>query len=110
MSHTYMKPPRPILNGGLYTGEPFSEGAPWANVPVSPDVAYLIHKNLSTSKPPKAATTQYPGGIREGNNYQVMPGVRYIPEYGILANDHPHGVTCDGGEINKCRFSKYSYW
>lgn len=106
-SSTFVKPPKPILNGGLYTGEPFKEGAPWGNVPVISDVSYLVNVNLKSAQPPDAATTQFPGGIRFGNNYQKMPGVKYIKEYGILVNDVPKGQKCI---VNNCSFSKYSYY
>jgi hypothetical protein len=71
-------PPPPVLNGGLYTGEPFRKGAGYGNVPVVPDADYLIHHNLRSANPPGAALTQYPGGDRAGNNYQSMPGVRAV--------------------------------
>jgi hypothetical protein len=69
-------PPPPSLNGGLYTGEPFRKGAPYANIPVTPDADFLIHHNLRSADPPGPALTQYPGGLRPGNNFQEMPGVR----------------------------------
>jgi len=67
--------PHPKLNGGLYTGEPFTKDAPWANVPVVPDVDYMTNINLKTANPPPGAIYQYPGHNRPGNNEQNMPGV-----------------------------------
>lgn len=64
-----------MFNGGLYTGEPFKEGAPYANVPVVHDAGYMIHYNLRSGNPPPGAIEQYPGSIRPGNNYQKMIGV-----------------------------------
>jgi hypothetical protein len=43
--------PKPSLNGGLYTGEPFK--GDWGNVYVKPDVVYMNNVNLITANPPK---------------------------------------------------------
>ena len=75
-----MSIPPPKLNGGLYTGEPFEENAPWANVPVIPDVDYMTFVNLRSANPPPGAILQYPGYERKGNNYQSMPGVKFEPK------------------------------
>jgi len=68
----------PPHNAGLYSGEPFKAGAPWAPVPVAPDSGYLVHENLRASHPylPAEAYFQYPGDTRVGNNYSAKPGVR----------------------------------
>jgi hypothetical protein len=79
------------LNGGLYTGEPFEEGAPWATVPVIPDAAYMTHQNLRSANPPVQALVQYPGGPRPGNNEQTMPGVTQSANSAIWCNN----MTCD---------------
>jgi hypothetical protein len=79
-------PPRPLLNGGLYTGEPFATGAPWANVPVIPDAGYMTHVALRSAGPPPGAIYQYPGVYRPGNSYSVLPGV----------HDMMRGVYCGG--------------
>lgn len=100
--------PPPALNGGLYTGEPFAKDAPWANVPVVPDTAYLIHYNLRSANPPTEALYQYPGYTRPGNNTLNMIGV--VPSkgpYNMRFIEHVPGVTdC---ACSKCKFSKYSY-
>lgn len=70
--------PQPMLNGGLYTGEAFQEGAPWGNVPCIPDVDYMTNVNLQSASPPPGAIYQYPGNVRPGNNYQKMPGVERV--------------------------------
>jgi hypothetical protein len=70
-----MNIPNAPLNGGLYTGEPFAKGAPWANVPIVPDTDYMIHVALKSANPPPDALFQYPGYNRQGNNNQAMPGV-----------------------------------
>jgi hypothetical protein len=72
--------PHPKLNGGLYTGEPFSPDAPWATVKVVPDVDYMTNINLRSANPPPGAIYQYPGNTRPGNNHQSMPGVVNVPQ------------------------------
>lgn len=109
-SSEYMTPPAPpSLNGGLYTGEPFAKGAPWANVPVVPDAGYMIHHNLRSANPPPDAIFQYPGNVRPGNNYQTMPGVGQLSsQHNLLCNKAP----CTSEKqcpCNNCRFSKYYY-
>jgi hypothetical protein len=69
--------PKPKVNGGLYTGTPFQKGAPWGNVPVVPDVAYMTNVNLRSADPPPGALFQYPGSTRPGNNEQNMPGISH---------------------------------
>jgi len=69
--------PEPTLNGGLYTGQPFSNNAPWANVPVRPTSAYMTHMNLRSANPPLGALFQLQAGHRPGNNSDdAMPGVK----------------------------------
>ena len=101
--------PKRAVNGGWFTGEPFSDNAPYKNIEVLPDAGYMIHYNLTSANPPPDAIFQYPGGIRPGNNSQTMPGISVNPKYGLLANSapcvHKH-VDC---ACSKCRFSKYAY-
>jgi hypothetical protein len=102
-------PPQPSLNGGLYTGEPFAKNAPWANVPVVPEGTYMTHVNLRSANPPPGAIYQYAGGIRPGNNYQIMPGVQKVSDkYNMWCNNAPRTVSEDC-TCNTCRFRKYSY-
>jgi len=63
-----MSIPPPPLNGGLYTGEPFHENAPWRAFPVTPCTAYLNHVNLKTALPPTQALYQVGANVRPGNN------------------------------------------
>lgn len=72
----YVPPPKPSLNGGLYTGQPFQKDAPWANIPVIPDVDYMTNVNLRSANPPPRALYQYPGNTRPGNNYQANTGLK----------------------------------
>jgi hypothetical protein len=81
---TYVKPPEPKLNGGLYTGEPFAKDAPWANVPVIADIDYMTHYNLRSANPPIEALFQYPGTVRPGNNFQNMTGLAKPSGYDFL--------------------------
>lgn len=71
----YVAPPPRALNGGLYTGEKFIEGAPWGNFPVIPDVDYMTNVNLRSANPPPRALFQYPGNTRPGNNWQKNTGL-----------------------------------
>jgi len=89
----HVQPPPRSLNGGLFTGEPFMEGAPWANVPVIPDVDYMTNKNLRSANPPLQALFQYPGNTRPGNNYQANSGLK--PYTGINGFDKlPYNFSC----------------
>ena len=105
--------PERTLNGGLYTGEAFAKGAPWANVPVVPDAGYMIHYNLRSANPPSDALYQYPGTERPGNNTAIFPGVQMWKNgrYGIACvkkegNEMGHTNTCT---CRKCTMSKYAY-
>ena len=76
--------PASAPNGGLYGGEQSTK--PWANIPVIPSDANLIHYNLRSANPPPGATEQYVGTDRLGNNYAPMINVYwYNPEasYGL---------------------------
>ena len=70
---TFTPPPPPSLNGGLYTGVPFAKGAPWANVPVSPDAGIYNFTNLPPSAPAMAKFMVPSGGLRPGNNTPILP-------------------------------------
>lgn len=107
--------PEPSLNGGLYTGEPFQKGAPWANVPIVPDSGYMIHYGLQMgANPPPGAVYHYPGGgERPGNNHPMWPGVQPAPgNYGILTNQGPcAGVAAPPCKCRKCTLAgKYTYY
>ncbi len=105
---SFVSAPKPSHNGGLYGGAAFAPNAPWANIPVSPDVDTYIHQNLKSANPPPQATTQYPGNVRPGNNFQVMPGVdAYDSAFGNLQINVPEassGTTCSYGG------GKYAMW
>lgn len=99
-----MSLPGPSLNGGLYTGEPFAKGAPWANVPNAPDAGFLTHVALRTANPPPGATVQYVVGLRPGNNASMMEGLEYDDEHGLLLVSGSVQANAPG-----CRFAKYAY-
>lgn len=85
----YEAPPGPSLNGGLYTGAPFARGAPWANVPVTPDAGYMSLVNLQTAGvAPDLARHHLPGGgLRPGNNTPLLPRGwtdRRVPHLGMV--------------------------
>lgn len=114
-------PPKPDLNGGLYTGTPFSPDAPWRNFPAVPDTAFLTHYNLRSARPPPGALFQYPGGgYRPGNNWS--------PLWGVGSESAAHDIRCapcTGGASDplaraaasvdadapppSARFAKYAY-
>ena len=76
--------PPAVLNGGLYTGEPFLQGAPWRNFPAIPDSGYMMSVPLMSANPPAQAVYHVPGGgLRPGNYTPVLPvdfvGGRRIP-------------------------------
>ena len=90
----FVPPPQPSLNGGLYTGQPFTPGAPWANVPVTPEGTYMTHVNLRSAHPPPGASHQYAGSIRPGNNLQEMPGVSMLSDqHAVLCLSQPSSLT-----------------
>ena len=88
---SYVPPPAPSPNGGLFTGPSPPKGAPYAAIPVTPDTDYLINVNLKSANPPPGATLQYPGNIRPGNNYQSFPGLS--PYYGENGQG-PYNFMC----------------
>lgn len=101
----YSPPPQPSLNGGLYTGQPFQKGAPWANVPVIPDAGYMTHYNLRSANPPTDALFQYPGSIRPGNNWQPMEGLSaYSAHHSMFC------TPCKTDESTRTKFAQYYYY
>lgn len=87
--------PEPKLNGGLYTGQPFMKGAPWATVPVRPTTAYMTNQNLrSSSIIPVGGLFQMNVGYRPGNNSDDgMPG---ISDFIGDKNFGPFNFRCTG--------------
>ncbi len=108
---SYVPPPPRSLNGGLYTGQPFIQGAPWANIPVIPDAGYMTHINLRSARPPEDALYQHGGGIRPGNNYQTMPGVKKVSDaYNLWCSSAPCSTKLQNPcDCDKCKRAKYSY-
>lgn len=123
----YVPPPPRALNGGLYTGEPFIPGAPWANVPVIPDADFMTNVNLRSANPPPQALYQYPGNVRPGNNFQANTGLQkyqgspgFTPAYNFgcvpcEAFAKPRGCKCQkmasisGNDVNKCNCCEVKY-
>lgn len=57
--------PHPKLNGGLFTGTPFTENAPWGNIYVRP-TELDFNYNLKSTTP--GVEFQMQNGFRPGNN------------------------------------------
>lgn len=73
-------PPR-SLNGGLYTGEPFWENAPWRNFPFVPSSDRIMQEQLRSAHPPPGARVLYPSGnTRPGNNRIDQKGIKVYDE------------------------------
>lgn len=109
VAYEYSDIPKPSLNGGLYTGAPFTENAPWANVPVVPDASYMIHYNLRSANPPPGAIYQYPGSTRPGNNTLIAHGVssaNNVYNLTMIRENVAHQSQC---KCYKCGYTKYSY-
>ncbi len=88
--HGYQPVPPPSLNGGLYTGQPFLEDAPWAHVHVDPDATEYIHRNLLRgNRPPPNARYQYPA-TRPGNSFVHWQGLKRYE--GTPTNWGPHHI------------------
>ena len=62
--------PERMLNGGLFVGEPFKQGAAWGNSAIEPDAHVYMGTYVDM---PKAARSHTPGYTRAGNNFQPMP-------------------------------------
>jgi hypothetical protein len=123
----YVPPPPRALNGGLYTGEPFLEGAPWANVPVIPDVDFMTNVNLRSANPPPQALFQYPGNTRPGNNFQANTGLQKFQGSSGFAQAYnfscvpcikiaqPQDCKCkriapiSGNFVNSCKCNEFNY-
>lgn len=84
----YTPPPRPSLNGGLYTGEAFN--GPHGNVPVTPDTTTYLNENLPADAP-TAARYMYPP-TRTGNSRVEWRGLK--PWEGTPKNWGPHNIYC----------------
>lgn len=104
----YIPPPKPSLNGGLYTGKPFDNNAPWRNFPVTPDAAVYTHLNLRSAKPTPEACYQYPGQTRPGNNYLQTPGVGPMSTENPLPciRLDPKDVPAANDYMQTCNYSK----
>jgi hypothetical protein len=88
----YEPAPQPSLNGGLYSGEPFQRGAPWANFPVTPDTTTYVHENLQQGNdPPPEARFQYPP-TRQGNSEVRWLGLKRFE--GTQQNWGPYNIYC----------------
>jgi hypothetical protein len=88
-NHThYIPPPKPSLNGGLFTGEEFHKDAPYRNFPQMPDSVYLHTKTLSSANPPPGSQHQFPDTYRPGNN---LPVTMFN---GVFKFSDKHAIVC----------------
>ena len=86
---------KPVLNGGLYTGEPFQKDAPWGNYPAKPETGYLINQNLKSANPPPLATYHYPSANhRPGNNTPELPGIIECHGFYMINDDRKFSDDC----------------
>ena len=77
----YKNIPKPLVNGGWYTGEKFQNNTGWSNIYVLPDSGNMTYNTLKSAKPPKNANTQYTN-IRPGNNsFETQEVSLYNKEY-----------------------------
>lgn len=116
----HVPPPPPSLNGGLFTGEAFHKGAPYGNVPVMPDGAYMHTVNLLSAKPPTEAVYQPPPGaaVRPGNskNDHPLPHFnQYRPQNNLFCANVPGEETrclgtADQTPAAATQFAKYAAW
>ncbi len=111
---------QPSKNGGLFTGNEAPKDAPWAAIPVVPDVDYMIHYNLRSANPPPGAIYQYPGNVRPGNNTQTFPGLtpylgnKNFGPFNFMcapcttekAETCPNNMWCIGDNSWKCNANK----
>lgn len=82
---------KPQLNGGLYTGAPFQQGAPWSTVHVVPDTGAMMTETLKTASPPPQAQYHYPGAhYRPGNNTPLLPGIIDCHGFKAINTDAPN--------------------
>lgn len=97
----YIPPPKPSLNGGLYTGEPFKSDSLYKNFPVKPDAVYMNTENLKSARPSVPNVSfQFPDGFRPGNNLpdtQAFGLSRYGNEHSILCTHYQPqtNVSCN---------------
>lgn len=88
LQYSYIDPEEPIgvpsrlVNGGLYTGQPFKQNAPWGNIAIEPEAHKMVTK-LASVHP--GAQDMIPGTTRPGNNTQTFPNHEgYGPQYSFM--------------------------
>jgi|688.fasta_scaffold1575465_1 hypothetical protein len=92
LQYTY----KPKLNGGLYTGQPFLENAPWRNFPNEPSTGSLINNNLRSANPPNQAMFHYPSANhRLGNNEPDLPGIIECNGFYVIQDDQDNKAFSD---------------
>ena len=79
---------KPMLNGGLFTGEPFQENAAWRNFPSKPETGHLVYHNLASANPPPGGQYHYPSANhRPGNNTPELFGIDECKTFYVIKDD-----------------------
>ena len=112
----YISPPKPSLNGGLYTGEKFHDNAEYKNFPAKPDAVYLHKENLKSANPPPNVSFQFPDNFRPGNNLpdSIAFGLnRFKNENSIICTHYKpqeniHCKTTENCESIECKNKMYN--
>ena len=115
---SFVPPPPPSHNGGLYTGAPFAPNAPWRNFPVKPDAGFYNFGSLAqvSSAPPAARYMVPGGGLRAGNNTPLIPPAFANSRIGNLnamcipsEAFAPSASSCCEGVPNQNGLRQYAY-
>jgi len=119
----YRPPPKPSLNGGLYTGEEFESDGLHRNFPVKADSVNYHINNLKSANPPPGVLYQFPDSIRPGNNLPNTSAIglhKYSDRHSIMCTRKPEYTNCSYTNKARCNdhcssqdsnkgFSKHSY-
>jgi hypothetical protein len=87
----YISANKPVLNGGLYSGEPFK--GPWGNTPVIADAVTMTKYTLLSANPPPNATKQFGDNIRPGNNQLVTDNIPIGKSTGFVTDTNIHCIN-----------------
>lgn len=77
-SNPFESIPRPLPNGGLFSGPEPTPGSGYEAIYVPASSSYYINQNLRSANPPPGAVYQYISFTRPGNNLGSQPGVYWL--------------------------------